>query len=51
MLTLIWGNTFIKAFKRTLKKRPDLKPEIKNVLRLLSTDPFSSQLETHKLKS
>jgi addiction module RelE/StbE family toxin len=50
MLTLIWGNTFIKAFKRSIKKHPDIKPDIEKVLRLLSTDPFSPQLETHKLK-
>ena len=50
MLTLIWGSTFIKAFKRTVKKHPDLRTDIEKVLRLLATDPFSPQLETHKLK-
>jgi mRNA interferase YafQ len=50
MLTLIWGNTFIKAFKRSIKKHLDLKPDIETVLRLLAADPFSPQLETHKLK-
>ena len=49
MLTLIWGSTFIKAYKRSVKKHPDLKADIEAVLRLLTTDPFSPQLETHKL--
>ena len=50
MLTVIWGNTFIKAYKRAIKKHPDLKSDIETVLRLLAIDPFSPQLETHKLK-
>jgi addiction module RelE/StbE family toxin len=50
MRTLIWGKTFIRAFKRTLKKHPELKKDIEETLKLLEKDPFNIQLETHKLK-
>ncbi len=50
MRTLIWGKTFVRAFKRTIKKHPDLSKDIENILRLLTKDPFDPQLETHKLK-
>ncbi len=50
MRTLIWGKTFIRAFKRTIKKHPTLKQDIEETLGVLTKDPFASQLETHKLK-
>jgi addiction module RelE/StbE family toxin len=50
MTTLIWGKTFIKAFKRTIKKHPTLKHDIEETLRFLTNNPFAPQLETHKLK-
>jgi addiction module RelE/StbE family toxin len=50
MRTLIWSNTFIRAFKRTSKRYPNLQQEIENTLRQLAKDPFAPQLETHKLK-
>ena len=50
MRKLIWGATFIRAYKRTLKKYPHLKNSIEGTLRLLVDDPFALQLETHKLK-
>lgn len=50
MRTLIWSSTFIGAFKRVVKKQPDLRGDIENTLRLLVEDPFAPQLETHKLK-
>lgn len=50
MRTLIWSSTFIRAFKRVVKKQPDLRGDIENTLRLLVEDPFAPQLETHKLK-
>jgi len=48
--TLVWGKTFIKALKRTLKKNPKLKLVIEDTLRLLQEDPLVPKLETHKLK-
>jgi addiction module RelE/StbE family toxin len=50
MRSVIWGKTFVKAFRRTTKKHHDLKKDIEKALRLLVEDPFASQLETHKLK-
>jgi addiction module RelE/StbE family toxin len=50
MRTLIWGKTFVRAFRRTIKKHPTLNKDIEETLRLLVKDPFAPQLETHKLK-
>lgn len=50
MRTLIWSSTFIRAFKKVIRKQPDLRRDIENTLRLLVHDPFAPQLETHKLK-
>ena len=50
MRTLIWSNTFLRAFKRLMRKHPDLRKETEETLELLMQDPFMPQLETHKLK-
>ena len=50
MRTLIWGKTFLRAFKRVSKKHPGLIKDMEKTLRLLVEDPFAPQLETHKLK-
>ena len=50
MRTLIWSNTFLKAFKRLMRKHPNLRKEVEETLELLMQDPFMPQLETHKLK-
>ena len=50
MRTLIWGKTFVRAFKRTVKKHPTLSEELEKTLRLLAENPFDPHLETHKLK-
>ncbi len=50
MRTLIWGKTFVRAFRRTIKKHLTLKQDIEKTLRLLVKDPFNPLLETHKLK-
>ncbi len=50
MRSLIWSNTFVRAFKRVLKKQPEVREDIENTLRLLVQDPFAPELETHKLK-
>jgi mRNA-degrading endonuclease YafQ of YafQ-DinJ toxin-antitoxin module len=41
MRTLIWSNTFLRAFKRLLKKQPDRREEIEKTLRLLLDNPFN----------
>ena len=50
MRTLIWGKTFARAFKRTIKKYPGMRKDIEETLRLLAENPFDARLETHKLK-
>lgn len=50
MRTLIWSNTFIRAFKKIKRRQPDLRKDIEDTLKLLVQDPFTPQLETHKLK-
>jgi len=50
MRTLVWSNAFRRSFKRWMRKRPSMDNDIAEVLRLLVVDPFSPQLETHKLK-
>lgn len=50
MRTLVWGKTFLRAFRRTVKKHPELRNDIENTLRLLAENPFAARLATHKLK-
>ena len=50
MRTLTWSKSFIRAFKRTIKKHPSRCNDIEETLRLLVKNPFAPQLETHKLK-
>ena len=50
MRTIIWSNTFLKAYRKFIRKQPDQRNEIEKALRLLAEDPFDPQLETHKLK-
>ena len=50
MRNLIWSKTFSRTLKRTIKKHPTFKKNIKETLNLLVEDPFLPQLETHKLK-
>ncbi len=50
MRTLIWGKTFVKAFKRTVKKSLLVRRQLEETLRRLENDPFAPSLATHKLK-
>jgi addiction module RelE/StbE family toxin len=50
MRNLIWSGTFVRTYKRLLRKRPRLHKEIQETLRILVEDPFDPRLETHKLK-
>ena len=49
MRTLIWDNSFKRAFKRFVRKNPQLQAKIFNTLSVLETDPFASSLGSHKL--
>ena len=50
MRNLIWGKTFIRAFRKIIKKQPSLRKDIESTLRLLVENPFDPRLATHKLK-
>lgn len=50
MTNLIWSPGFVRKFKRLVKKNPQLRSSIEEVLLLLTEDPFNSSLRTHKLK-
>ena len=50
MRTLIWGSSFIRAFRRTTKRNKKLRQAIGQTLRLLADDPREPRLATHKLK-
>ncbi len=50
MRKLIWGKSFVRAFKRYSRRHPDLIKDVEKTLRLLVEDPFAPPLETHKLK-
>ena len=50
MRTLIWGGSFVRAYRRTVKKNRRLKEAIEATLRVLAEEPFAPRLATHKLK-
>ncbi|HZY40618.1 MAG TPA: type II toxin-antitoxin system mRNA interferase toxin, RelE/StbE family [Anaerolineae bacterium] len=50
MRTLVWGSSFKRAVRHSLKRQPDLRNKIEGALSRLATDPFDPILRTHKLK-
>jgi mRNA-degrading endonuclease YafQ of YafQ-DinJ toxin-antitoxin module len=46
---LLRSNTFIRAAKKTLRKKPAFAPDIQEALTLLEEDAFHTYLRTHKL--
>ncbi|MGK7882916.1 MAG: type II toxin-antitoxin system YafQ family toxin [Crocosphaera sp.] len=48
-MDVIWSEGFKRSFKKLIKKNPQLKPKIFDVLRQLAEDPFTSSLKSHKL--
>ncbi|HAA30016.1 MAG TPA: type II toxin-antitoxin system mRNA interferase toxin, RelE/StbE family [Cyanobacteria bacterium UBA8553] len=50
MKTLVLSSSFTRAFKATVRKRPELQQKIEQRLRLLAAEPFDPLLRTHKLK-
>ncbi|MBI5303703.1 MAG: type II toxin-antitoxin system mRNA interferase toxin, RelE/StbE family [Chloroflexi bacterium] len=50
MRNLVWGSSFKRALKRTLRRHPKWRERIADVLDDLAADAFTPQLETHKLK-
>lgn len=50
MRTLIWDSSFRRAFKRIVRKNPQIEQRIFDVLELLIADPFHPPLKAHKLR-
>lgn len=50
MITLVFSSSFKRAYKTTIKRRPDLQVKIAEKIRLLANDPYDPSLRTHKLK-
>jgi addiction module RelE/StbE family toxin len=46
---LVWDKSFKRAFKRTVKKNPQLQEKILAVLESLADNPFTPSLKSHKL--
>ena len=44
-----WTPKSLRAFKRLIKRNPDLRSAIEQTLNQLSEDPFHPSLQTHKL--
>ena len=50
MRSLIWSAAFVRAFKRAIRRRPELRAKLEIVLQMLVDDPFHPTLRSHKLK-
>jgi mRNA-degrading endonuclease YafQ of YafQ-DinJ toxin-antitoxin module len=48
--TVVLASSFHRAFKRLVRRRPELQERIEERLALLTVDPFDPLLQTHKLK-
>ena len=49
MTRLIWGSSFKKAYRKTIKNNPHLKERFQKVIKTFEKDPFHPSLKTHKL--
>ena len=48
-MKLLWGSGFKRAFKKQVRRAPQLQADILHALELLKDDPFAPSLKTHKL--
>ena len=48
-MKIVWDNHFKRAFKKFVKKNPDFREKIINVLEDLSEEPLTPSLKSHKL--
>jgi addiction module RelE/StbE family toxin len=48
--SISWSSKSQRAFKRVVRRNPQLRSRIEEVLNLLVEDPFNPSLDTHKLK-
>ncbi|BAY27821.1 hypothetical protein NIES2100_76470 [Calothrix sp. NIES-2100] len=50
MRNLVLTSSFKRAFKRLVRRQPELEQRIEERLAILTVDPFDPLLQTHKLK-
>lgn len=50
MRTLVWSSASVRAFKRAVRRQPDLQAKVEQTLQQLVRDPFHPTLHSHKLK-
>ena len=48
-MRLVADKSFKRAFKRLVKKNPQLKDKVLGILGILEKDPFTTSLKSHKL--
>jgi len=48
--TLVCSATFVRAFKRAIRRQPELQARVERTLQQLADDPFYPTLQSHKLK-
>ena len=48
-MKLFVDKSFKRAFKRLVKKNPQLKDQVLGILDILEKDPFTASLKSHKL--
>ncbi|MDJ0659958.1 MAG: type II toxin-antitoxin system mRNA interferase toxin, RelE/StbE family [Crocosphaera sp.] len=48
-MRVVWNSRFRRAFKKLIKKNPELQNRITRVLILLAEDPLTPSLKSHKL--
>ncbi len=49
-MNLVWGKSFVRAYKRASRRDPQLRERVHRALKLLAQDPFHPALRSHKLK-
>ena len=50
MKTLVWSAAFVRAFRRAVRRQPELRTKVERTLHQLAEDPFHPTLHSHKLK-
>lgn len=48
-MKIVWNNRFKRAFRKLIKKNPELQERIIDTLKVLSNDPLTPSLKSHKL--
>lgn len=49
MISLIWGSSFKRSFRKTIESDRYLKEKFADIIGVFVEDPFSPSLRTHKL--